>query len=459
MGLLDELRSAAPDAVISDDSDDLLAYRDIHGEAGMISCIVVPRSYDDVSAVLRHCNDNGLAVVPWGGGTNLAGALTPSRKAVALDIKALDLISDLNKDAMKVTVQAGATPDAVDRYLGRHGFRFHHDPWSRTSATIGGSLALDSAGTLHHGYGRIGDQVVSMVVALADGSVNEVGPEPGSEGLTVGTFIASEGILGVILEATFRVHPVPEAYRTAGFGFRKLEKMLAGLRALEDAGLHPDSFIGGSIPKSIKDLQPAVDRAMMKALGIRCGLFVYYEGDAGPVGERAAAAVKVLARFGKKMPQRYSDEWWPNRHTYFESNPGAVDASKQTHVYDLIIPSDRTMEMVSRVEALAGAAGLSDGLSHTLFTAMDAYTVALYLDKGVMRSKAFRTFEERLNEAALELGSVMRIHGYGSHFDPYIVRRSLGDRLDGIVGLKRRLDPNGILNPGILLPAEVEVDR
>ncbi len=458
MPLLDELRSAAPDAVVSADSDDLLAYRDIHGESGRISCIVVPGTNEDVLAVLRYCNSHEIPVVPWGGGTNLAGALTPSRRAVAVDMKRLNTIT-VEPDSLMVKAGAGATPDEVDRRLRVHGLRFHHDPWSRRSATIGGALALDSAGTLYHGYGRVGAEVVSMTVALPDGSIVDVDNDPDGRGLSTSTFIGSEGVLGLILEATFMVHPTPETYRTAGFGFRKLERMVDGLQALADADLHPDSFIGGSIPRAVAALQPATERAMMKALGIRCGLFVYYEGEEGPVGERTSAAVKVLSKYGKKMPQKYSDEWWPNRHTYFEANQGAVEANLMTHVFDLIIPQDSTLEMAGRVDVLAAETGFTDALSHTLFTALDAYTVALYIEPNRFGSPEFRAFEHGLNEAALELGTVMRIHGYGSHFSPDIVRRSLGDRLAELVQSKIRLDPNGILNPGILIPDSSEVDR
>ncbi|MCI0496759.1 MAG: FAD-binding oxidoreductase [Thermoplasmata archaeon] len=452
MGLLDDLAGAAPGATVTAADDDLTAYRDIGGPAGRFIAIAVPRSAEDVAAILRSCDARGVPVVPWGGGTNLSKALSPARRAVALDLKALDRITP-DIAGMSVRAGAGATPDRIDRALARHGLRFHHDPWSRTSATVGGSLALNSAGCLYGGYGRIGDQVASLVVALADGTVIDV-PGPGADGrgVTPATFIGTEGTMGVILEATFRVHRRPEAYRTLGFGFRSFRGLFEGLSDLEEGGLRPDSFIGGTVPRNVARLQPAADRAMMRALGIRCGLFAYFEGTEEAAAERSEAASALLSDHGRRMPQGYSDAWWPRRHVYFEGNPGAVGRSLSAHVRDLVIPPGRTMEAHARVEELAASLGLADMVSTTLFTSLDAFTVALYLGPGERDTEAFRAFEGGVVDMALDMGSVMRIHGYGSNFDPEVVRRALGGRFDGLMAAKRALDPNWTLNPGILLP-------
>ncbi len=461
MATADELRTLLPNARVTDRPTDIEPYRDIDGGNVPVVCVVLPSSYEDVRKVLRHCDERGLGVVPWGGGTNLCRALSPSRASVALDMKSLGRIIGFDEVTGTVTVQAGATPDDIDSYLAARGFRFHFDPWSRFSCTIGGALAMNANGSLYPVHGGVGDEVLSLRVALADGTMMDLGPGTRAASMPqlFRLFMGSEGTLGVILEATFAVYPVPPHHETVGCAFTSFSSMFDALLELERAGLSPDSFIGGTIPRVTAKLQPKAERVLIRALRIKAALFAYYEGDIDGSTARVAASKEILSRAGKLMPQKYSEEWWPNRHTYFESNEGLVNEGLSPHVFDLAVPEREVPGLVARVEELMEKAGFADRLSHTLFTSTDAYTVSLFLTAEELGSHRISTLSRELFELVWQSGgTVSRTHGYGTLIDHQAVQRDMGDDLGMLGRLKKVLDPNGTLNPGVMLPDRTEVD-
>jgi alkyldihydroxyacetonephosphate synthase len=448
-----------PKAVITDDKVELEAYKDIaySNKPPLAELAVCPSSNDEVVALLEYCNRHGLAVVPWGGATNLSGSLSPSIPFTALDLKRLNKVIDFSEDDWTVKVQAGATIEKVENYLNARGFTLGHDPWSKASATIGGAIALDSAGNLYPKYGSAGDLVLSLKVALANGRTVTFGRQvskTSSSPRMLSLFIGSAGIFGVILEATLKIAPLAQDHATLGYAFPSFKKMFEALKELAKIGLEPQSYIGGTMPSVAVKLQSKKEQALVKMLGIEAALFIYYEGREGEVEARVKDAKRLLKKFGKKMPDKYAKEWWEKRHTYFEMSKELADKNIFLHVFDFCLPRGRVLEASTKINEIARKLGLDKRISHSLFSALDAYTVALYLDDSKGGRKVLKKFENNAIRVVHSLeGTIARTHGLGSIYGrKAIIENEIGkEELELLRKMKQILDPNNILNPGIII--------
>jgi FAD/FMN-containing dehydrogenase len=180
--------------------------------------LVRPRSTQEVSAVMRLCSEHRVPVVPQGGLTGLAGAAVPCAGGVALALDRMNAIESVDAAASTITVQAGATLQAVQEAAAAHGLQFGVDLGARGSCQIGGNLSTNAGGNGVLQFGMMREQTLGLEVVLADGSVlpmlrpmlkNNTGYDLKQ------FFIGAEGTLGVITRALLRLHPAPRARATA----------------------------------------------------------------------------------------------------------------------------------------------------------------------------------------------------------------------------------------------------
>ena len=450
--LFKELSSLLRNSVISDERIELLPYRDIAfpNKKSNALAVVSPVEEKDVVELLKFCNEKALPVVPWGGGTNLCGALSPNVEHVILDLRRMKKI-EVQPEKGFVLTQAGATIEEVQRAVEREGYFFAHDPWSRKSATVGGSLALDSAGTLYPKYGSIGDMLLSLKVVLPSGKVFKLGKElskSSSSPPLANLFVGSEGMFGVILEAALKIYPKPEVFKAHGYGFQSFEQLFKAVLALCQRELLPDSFIGGTLPKRVTNHLPKKEKLLLKLGKINTGLYLCCCGKEEVVDSRLVQISKILRRYGRPLPQEYAEQWWKERHTYFETSPEIRKEELYPHVLDLTVPLDKVLEMKKWVEKLVAQKIGGDVISHTLFTAPDAYTVAFYLKRG----ECVDEIEKKIYEKVVEVGGTLtRTHGLGRLFSSKLIEKELGDGTLRILRqFKSMFDPNNILNPGVM---------
>ncbi len=450
--LKQELSRILRNSVISDSRAEFRAYGDI-GLPDMKStalAVVSPSDYDDISSLLDFCREHETPLVPWGGGTNLCGALSPGKGHIILDMRRLSGILEVSPEKGFIRVQGGASIENVMDAARAGGCIFGHDPWSKKSATVGGSISLDSAGNLFSRYGSMGDNVLSLRVMTGTGDIIETGRElskwstaPRLQQL----FVGSHGVFGIILEACLRIHPMPPVWKSLAFGFRDFDTFFDAFCALRVNHLEPDAAIGGTLPKRVADLLPGKEKLLIKLFKVPTGMFLCYGGSEAVTDAKVGQAKTVLAGFGRLLPQEYADEWWENRYTYFESEPSVTEAHLYPHVLDMTMPLDKVREMKDYAGKAAARHGLEDALSHTLFTTPDAYTAAFYLKEGEEIGDIINDLAARVIELG---GTIARTHGLGSIFPPGIARAEVGaGPLKVIQDLKGIFDPHNLLNPGI----------
>jgi glycolate oxidase FAD binding subunit len=275
-------------------------------------CAVFPETIGEVASVLRHAGDRGLAVIPWGSGTLIDLGNAPSRYDIALVLTRLDAISDYSPEDLVVTVQAGATIGAVNATLARHGQFLALDPPRADVATIGGALSAGISGPMRQRYGGARDLVIGLTCVLAGGEIVHSGGRvvKNVAGYDLNKlFLGAIGSAGVIVEASFKLHPLPasgggvtaEFSSCAGahaaalalinsrFGPTAVEiASPAAVEALPAAGLPSSTWL---LAAQCRGLAPAVERQLREMGSI--------VREAGGASLHELAAEEADALFGE----------------------------------------------------------------------------------------------------------------------------------------------------------------
>jgi alkyldihydroxyacetonephosphate synthase len=212
---------------------------------GAPDVVVLPADHDQVRAVLELCGRMSLAVVPFGGGTSVVGGVAPLRGehggVVALDMRRMAEVLNLDRESLTVTVQAGLRAPALERHLAARGLTLGHFPQSFEYVSLGGCAATRSAGQASSGYGAIDRMVLGLRFAAPAGqlglpAVPASAAGPGLRQLLVG----SEGTLGVICELALRVRAAPRERVYEGVFFDGFAAGVEAFRTLAQQRVSPD---------------------------------------------------------------------------------------------------------------------------------------------------------------------------------------------------------------------------
>jgi alkyldihydroxyacetonephosphate synthase len=421
---------------------------------------VLPGSHDEVAAVLDRCAEHRIAVVPFGGGTSVVGGLDPEAGGfagvIALDLRRLDRMVSIDPVSRIATLQTGLRAPRAEELLNAEGFTLGHFPQSFEWASIGGFAAARSSGQASAGYGRFDEMVVALTLATPAGTL-EAGRSPRSAAgpdlrqLVLG----SEGALGVITDVTVRIRPLPEAREYEGWRFPSFTGGGTALRTLAQDGPLPtvlrlsdetETMIGLSRPGEIG-----------AAAGDGCTMICGYEGTAAEVADRRAKVRAVLAGLGgEPLGDEPGRSWEHGRFAapylrdallgagvlaetletagFWSGLPRLYDAVRLTLAHEL--PSSVVMCHVSHVYA-AGAS-----LYFTVVTAQGQEPLERWA-----RAKA------AVNDAIIDAGgTISHHHGVGTDHRDWYAKESGPLGMAALRAVKDRLDPCGIMNPGVLIP-------
>ena len=191
--------------------------------------ILYPKFHEEVETIMTLAHLHNVCVIPFGGGTNIVGGVDPrdqtltskgSRTIVSLDMKLMNRVISIDSQSHTAVIQAGALGPDLEKQLEEKGWALGHFPDSFEYSSLGGWLATRSAGMQSDGYGKIEDMLVSLKMVTPTGTVITRTTPTSSAGPDLNRFIVgSEGILGVITEATMRIHKMPEVKDYRGFLF------------------------------------------------------------------------------------------------------------------------------------------------------------------------------------------------------------------------------------------------
>ncbi len=282
--------------------------RNVHGDLPNPPDVVAyPRSEPDVVAVLDWCASEGLAAIPYGGGSSVVGGIECAvgegfAGAVTIDTGALGSVLDVDPVSRAARIEAGALGPALEEQLRPHGFTLRHFPQSFELSTLGGWLATRSGGHYASVYTHIDDLVESMRVVTPTGiSESRRLPGSGAGPSPDRMFLGSEGSLGIITEAWMRVQDRPRWRASAGVVFGRYADGVAATRAIAQSGLFPTNC------RLLDGTEAAISAGTSGTDGL---LVLGFESADHPVGAWMDRAVELCRDHGGDVPAgvRMTDE-------------------------------------------------------------------------------------------------------------------------------------------------------
>jgi alkyldihydroxyacetonephosphate synthase len=440
--------------------------------------VVAPGSAAEVRAVLDACAAERVAVVPFGGGTSVVGGVEPVSDgfegAVALDLRRLDRVLGVDQASLTATLEAGLLGPEAERRLGEQGVTLGHFPQSFEYSTVGGWVATRSAGQASSGYGRIDALVEGVRLVAPAGEVGRRAVPASAAGPDLRELIVgSEGVLGVICEATLRVRPIPELRRYEGWSFRSFAEGREAFRVMEQADAAPDvarlsdeeeTRVAVSLASSGGGLAERAGRMYLRLRGHEggCLAIVGFEGGEEDVERRRLRTASFLrAGGGLGLGRAPGDAWLRARYAGPYLRDELLDRG-------LLVETLETATTWSGLEALYEA--VRDALHRSLREAGTPALVMCHVSH-LYRSGAslyftfiarqaddplaqWRAAKSAASEAIVASGgTITHHHAVGRDHAPWM-RAEVGELgLELIRAAKERLDPAGIMNPGKLLPA------
>lgn len=429
------------------ESDGLLQYRALPGAA------VLPASAEEVQAVVAAC---ARASVPWvarGAGSGLSGGALPVQDGVLLVLSRMNRILEVDLDNGRVCVEPGVTNSAVSAAVGP-AFFYPPDPSSQIVCSIGGNVAENSGGAHCFKYGFTTNYVTGLEVVLADGErVLLGGAELDSPGYDLlGTFVGSEGTLGVATKVWLRVVPVPEAVRT----------LVAFFDATRQAGEAVSDIVqGGVVPAAIEMMDAkAIEAAEQAAragfpIGRGAALLVELDGAERECDAQFDEIVAICERRGSDDVRVARDD--DERQRFWKARKAAFAAmgriAPNYFVQDGVIPRTRLADVLERIERLAAEYGL---VVANVFHAGDGNLHPLVCYDGAVAGEAERAEElsGRILDVCLEAGgSITGEHGVGVDKKRHMPKMFAESDLDAFQRLRCAFDPAGLANPGKVMPS------
>ncbi|HEY1590995.1 MAG TPA: FAD-binding oxidoreductase [Solirubrobacteraceae bacterium] len=425
-----------------------------------------PRDEAEVEAVLDWAVSSGAAVIPFGGGTSVAGgveAAVPPGYAgvVTIDLKRLDRVIEVDPASSAARIQGGALGPELERQLAEQGLTLRHFPQSFEFSTLGGWIATRSGGHFATLYTHI-DDLVESVRAITPRGVWESRRLPGS-GAGVSPdrmLIGSEGILGLITEAWVRVRPRPTQRASAGVRFERFEDGAEAVRALSQSGLYPSNC------RLIDAREAAVTGA---GDGSHAVLVLGFESADHDVEPSMSRALELCADHGGAWERRGSGgsrgggavgSWREAflRAPYLRDTFVAIGVLSET--FETAITWDRFPEFNqsvlertrAAVEEVCGAGTVTCRFTHVYPDGPAPYYTVLAPARRGSELAQWAEIKAAASEALLAAGgTITHHHSVGRDHRPWYDRQRPDRFADALRGAKGAVDPAGALNPGVLL--------
>jgi alkyldihydroxyacetonephosphate synthase len=425
--------------------------RALEQRAARPACVVRPRATAEVAAILELAEQQHVPVVPYGAGSGVCGGAVGPEGALVVDLRAMNRIVALNEVALSVTAQPGVMGAELERWLRERGYTMGHFPQSIDISSVGGWVSTRSSGQFSTKYGNIEDMLLAFEAVLPGGRVVRTRPVPRSAcGPDLrALFLGSEGTLGILTEATLRVHPKPEASDQRALAFADVHAGLEAIREIVRVGWKP----------AVVRLYDAVEAARNFTGAAPDGaalLLFFTEGPKALVDAESQAALEICRRHGAEDRGTSPVTQWldhRNRVPSFESfleRGIVVDTIEVATAWDRI--HDLYEGVVGALRAIDGVLVASAHSSHSYTQGTNLYFSFAARPESMRDAEAlyFRCWQAAMEATLAAAGTISHHHGIGRLRAGWM-RRELGSAYELLVALKRALDPHGIMNPGALL--------
>ena len=410
--------------------------------------VVFPETNEEVSEILKLCNDHKVPVVPFGTGTSLEGNVVGNDKGITISLEKMDKILSVNAADFDCRVQANVTREKLNEYLREDGVFFPIDPGA--NAAIGGMASTSASGTMAVKYGTMKTVITGLTVVLPSGEIIKTGrrTKKTSAGYNLtNLFIGSEGTLGIITEVQLRLSPIPESMMSAICHFNTLEEAVQTAQETIQYGV-PIARIE-MLNKDQMDI--SINYSKLKDIKTLPTLFFEFHGTEIS-NKESIKIVEEISKNNNGSAFKWADtleernHLWRARWDVYYSVKALVDNGR-VYSTDVCVPISKITECVKFAEEEVKKFGLrapmvghlGDGNFHVLFP---------YDPKDKTVYKKIREFSDLLIDKTLDLeGTITGEHGVGLHKKSYLLKEH-PDNIPVMKTIKRSLDPNNIMNPG-----------
>ena len=446
--------------------------------ANATDAVVRPGDEQQVLAVLRLAAGRRLAVIPFGGGTSVVGGVEPvgDLPTITVDMSALREVLGIDREAATATVQAGIMGPELERLLRRSGFTLGHFPQSFRYSSAGGWIATRSAGQNSTKYGSIADLVQSVRLAHPEGILSTPDVPAAAAGPDLlQTIVGSEGTLGVITQANLRLSPLPERRSYKGYLLPSFAAGVQAAREITQAGVEPavlrlsdeseteSSLALRAAPKGMASALESAGRWYLhrKGLDLESGaiMIVGFEGSEAIVRHSSEVAKRILTRHGAASLGSGPGRAWrrsrfaaPHLRDVFLDNGIMVDTLETSTTWS------NYLTLHARVRnALHGALGersvVMAHLSHSYTDGGSIYYTFLAPQEEGGEIEQWQRVKAAATDAIVDGGGALSHHHAIGIEHRRWMRGYLGDEGSRwLAQIKRAIDPEGILNPGKLIP-------
>lgn len=491
---LAKLRTCLAPSQITDDAKERIVhsygkgFRDLfrlrHGiAAGAPDLIVYPESERDVCLTLRIAAERDVLLIPFGGGSNIAGCLERMdnrRMCVSLDMRRMRRVLAVDRRSLTAQIEAGVFGPDLEEQLSAHGMTLGHFPDSFLHSTLGGWIATRSAGMQSDQYGKIEDMVIAIRMVTPEGVLQTRVVPKASNGIDVNHLcIGSEGTLGVITEATMRVHSIPESRQVRGYLFPEFE---GGIEAMYDCVTQecmpamvrlndPDktalSLAFRPPASGFTKIAGGLFKTYLWAKGFvqprACLMLAAFEGSQRGVSRRLqqaeatyrkCGAVGMGAGAGKSFEATKYD--FPHIRDFLLDRDVTTDVSETATVWSNIPTLYQDTIAVLREEISKSGVRPWAGchISHTYPCGASLYFTFGFRQQPEREIEQYLEVKRAVQQSFIDHGATLsHHHAVGTEHLPWLAADISPIGVQAISAIKRRLDPANIMNPGRLLPS------
>src|SRR6202167_144213 len=450
---------------------------------GAPDLVLYPENEHDVLMTIRAAAQHDVAVIPFGGGSNIAGCLERTetrRMVVSLDMRRMRRVLAVDTESLTARIEAGVFGPDLEEQLRGYGLTLGHFPDSFLHSTLGGWIATRSAGMQSDKYGKIEDMVIALRMVTPAGVLATRIVPKSSNGIDVNHLcIGSEGTLGVITEATMQVHPRANSHRTHGYLFPDFE---AGIQAMHEcvrkqctpsmARLNDSGTTALSMafkPPSSK-LSQAASKIFKRYLQVKgfdlpraCLMLTSFEGRKADVMRQLRQVNAIYRKFGGVSLGSSSGRSFeatkydfPHIRDFLLERDATTDVSETATVWSNILPLYQATMKAIRDGVLESGVPPWSGchISHTYRSG-----ASLYFTFGFMQQKGhemgqYLNVKRAAQQSFIDGGATLsHHHAVGTEHLPWLSADISPLGVKAVAAIKHGLDPDNIMNPGRLQPS------
>ncbi len=411
--------------------------------------IAWPTNTEEVAEVMEYANENKIPVIPYGGGSNVLGNLVARRGGISLDLKRMNDLVELDETNQKATVQAGMNGMNFEQELRRKGYTTSNSPQSLYCSAVGGWLATNATGQFSTKYGGIEEMVLGLEAVLPGGEVisGSLSPRRSTGPEVFPLFIGSEGTLGTITETTLKIHPKPEGRHLTSYVFDDIGDALTSVRTMMRKDLRP------AVVRIYDEVEtkrhfyeyPEVEDKVMTVFVI--------EGNEKVSEVEREECEKICSEHGTHMGEEPVEHWlesrfdvsetskFPQYGIIFDTIEASIDWKNAEKFYE------------DAIEAMNSVDGVLLGSAHA--SHFYPQGVCFYFTFGGIppSDKPALEFYKEAWDAAVKSflendGHISHHHGMGLNRGRWFSEERKTE-LSILRKMKKQIDPNNIMNPGL----------